>query len=144
MNSTAPAGHVFTYGSLMFDAVWGRVVQGQYRRQAASLAGFERFAIRDETYPAVVRSASAAACVAGFVYLDVTAADIARLDAFEGPDYQRIEVPVNDTHDGSIYLASLYLYLSPERLLAEPWDENRFALVTMEPFLKRFCRPESP
>jgi gamma-glutamylcyclotransferase (GGCT)/AIG2-like uncharacterized protein YtfP len=144
MNSNSPAGHVFTYGSLMFDPVWRRVVQGQYRRRAATLAGFDRFAVRDETYPGVVRSASAAASVSGMLYLDVLVADMARLDAFEGPDYQRINAPVNDCYDGRLYQASLYLYLPHERLLAQPWDETVFERVTMAQFLNRFCPPGSP
>jgi gamma-glutamylcyclotransferase (GGCT)/AIG2-like uncharacterized protein YtfP len=144
MNSNTSVGHVFTYGSLMFDPVWRRVVQGQYRRRPAALAGFDRFAVRDETYPGVVRSASAAACVTGFVYLDVNAADIARLDDFEGCDYQRIDAPVKDCDDGSLYQASLYLYLPRQRLLAQPWDETLFERVTMAKFLNRFCPPGLP
>ena len=41
--------NVFTYGSLMYEAVWTRVVRGQYASVRARLAGFRRLAIRDES-----------------------------------------------------------------------------------------------
>ena len=34
--------NVFTYGSLMYEAVWTRVVRGQYASVRARLAGFRR------------------------------------------------------------------------------------------------------
>ena len=56
-NALSASVNVFTYGSLMYEAVWSRVVRGQYPWVAARLPGFRRLAIRDAAYPAVVPGA---------------------------------------------------------------------------------------
>lgn len=136
--------HVFTYGSLMFEPVWRSVVAGNYRQRPAQIKGFERFAVRDQSYPGVVRSRLPLSTVNGIVYLDVGAADIASLDRFEGAEYRRIDVPVHDIqelNDHQVIQASLYLYLPENELLAQPWDAANFERVTMAQFLQRFCQP---
>ena len=47
--------HVFTYGSLMFDRVWSRVVCGTYPAAAATLSGFRRQRVLDQDYPSLQR-----------------------------------------------------------------------------------------
>lgn len=113
--------HIFTYGSLMFDPVWQRVVRGSYDAQLARLQGYQRFAIADETYPAVLRRADAR--VDGRLYLDVSPEDVARLDAFEGEDYRRIGVEVlTGLPGGRREPAQVYLYLRDDRVLPVDWD----------------------
>lgn len=126
--------HVFTYGSLMFDEVWHRVVAGRHRAMRGTVAGYERFEVRDETYPGMV--AKEGASVDGVLHLDVDAEDLARLDAFEGDDYDRIAVPVL-CEDGATRDAQTYLYRSHARLLASTWKPGSFA---MERFLATYCR----
>ena len=41
-----PLQHVFTYGSLMFEPVWGGVVAGRYRSMPAVLPGYRRQRVR--------------------------------------------------------------------------------------------------
>ena len=125
--------HVFTYGSLMFAEVWSLVVAGRYASVAATLGGHARHAIRDETYPGMVVSTSGS--VAGVLYLDVDAADLERLDRFEGEDYRRTVVTVASV-DGVAYRAGTYVYRRPDRLLDEAWRPEAFALQT---FLDTYC-----
>lgn len=80
--------HIFTYGCLMFDPVWTRVVGGRYKKRTARLDGFCRRRMHGQIYPAVV-PCSAEAHVEGVLYLDVDEADIGRLDRFEGKYYKR-------------------------------------------------------
>lgn len=80
--------HVFTYGSLMFDSVWARVVAGSYDRFESILQGYERKGVRDEVYPVIVPSAGHSQ-VKGIVYPDVSSSDLAKLDQFEGEYYYR-------------------------------------------------------
>ncbi|MGE5622691.1 MAG: gamma-glutamylcyclotransferase family protein [Bacillota bacterium] len=125
--------HVFTYGSLMFAPVWQRVVRGHYRSAPARLDGFARYAITGETYPGMV--AQQGASVAGLLYFDVDAGDLAALDAFEGADYRRDRVRVAlaaGTAD-----AQTYLYLRPEKLTSLPWSPEAFQ---MERFIGTYCR----
>ena len=46
--------HIFTYGSLMFDGVWSKVVDGIYEKVGARLYGYQRRKIRGEIYPTVL------------------------------------------------------------------------------------------
>lgn len=127
--------HVFTYGSLMFDAVWSRVVAGRYAALAARVDGLRRHAVRGETYPGAVRAPGAS--IEGRLYLDVDAADVLRLDAFEGPDYQRVVVPAV-TADGATVDAGVYLYLPTDRLLDADWDVEGFARDGIVRFMRAF------
>ena len=85
--------NVFTYGSLMYPRVWELVVSGHYRSLRGTVRGFERRRISGEVYPALVRGAPESA-VEGVLYLDVSAADVAALDRFEGEPYARVETGV--------------------------------------------------
>ena len=128
------SSHVFTYGSLMFDAVWSRVVQGRYRSIEGSVAEHARFAIDGEDYPGMVPYGDAR--TTGLLYLDVDAGDLARLDEFEGTDYRR-EVVTVAAADGVAREAQTYIYLRVDRLLGAPWAPEAFA---MQRFLETYCR----
>ena len=125
--------HVFTYGSLMFPAVWSLVVARRYARVDAALDGHARFAIRDETYPGMVARSDGS--VHGVLYLDVDAPDLERLDRFEGEDYRRTVVTVA-CGDGAVRRAGTYVYRRPERLLTAAWRPEEFAL---QRFLDSYC-----
>ena len=130
----AASRHVFTYGSLMFAPVWSIVVEGVYRSLAATLVDHARQAVVAQDYPGMVPRPGAT--VSGVVYLDVDAADLARLDRFEGDDYRRESVEVM-SGDGSAVTAETYVYLPTERLLPAPWEPGAFAL---QRFLDTYCR----
>ncbi len=125
--------NVFTYGSLMFAEVWGRVVHGAYGAVAARLVGHRRHEVRGQTYPGMIACDGAA--VEGVLYLDVAADDLERLDRFEGADYRRITVSV-DCADGAPRAGETYLYLRHDLLLDAPWKAETFA---MQRFLETYC-----
>ncbi|MDB5797485.1 MAG: gamma-glutamylcyclotransferase [Paucimonas sp.] len=116
--------HVFTYGSLMFPEVWRLVVQGSYRSQPASVPGFSRHALHGRDYPGMV--ARPGASVAGILYFDLSPADLARLDAFEGEEYRRIEVAMAPDGKGPALRAGTYLYQGPDLLAQQEWDPDAF------------------
>jgi gamma-glutamylcyclotransferase (GGCT)/AIG2-like uncharacterized protein YtfP len=128
------SAHVFTYGSLMFPEVWQRVVRGGYRSAPAVLDGHARFALAGETYPGTI--ASTGASVAGIVYFDVSDADVAALDAFEGSEYRRDRVQVR-LDSGTLEDAHTYIYLLPQKLSKSPWLPEEFQ---MQRFLGTYCR----
>ena len=115
--------NIFTYGSLMFPAVWEQVVRGHYLSIRAVLTGHARYAIADENYPGMVARDGAA--VEGILYRDVAAADVTRLDIFEGADYRRAAVRVQ-LPDGTETEAYTYLYNLPQRLLDKEWNVEEF------------------
>lgn len=129
------AQHVFVYGSLMFDEVWSRVVDGRYSSVGATLKGYRRHAVRDETYPAVMPKLDAV--VQGLVYLDVSKADLLRLDAFEGVEYRRESAQVLDDQ-GQCIDAQFYLWLLPERALDQDWDLNHFKVEGLARFMNTY------
>lgn len=128
--------HVFTYGSLMFPAVWRRVVRGSHRSVPAVLEGYARHAVRGELYPGIVRRPGAS--VEGVLYLDVGEADIAVLDAFEGDEYRRESVVVRTAAGGrpETMTADAYLFLADHRLAAGPWEPQHFRLAN---FIAAHC-----
>lgn len=119
------SSNVFTYGSLMFDEVWQQVVAGRYRSAPATLHDHQRHALNGLSYPGVV--ASPGAQVEGQLYLDVSAEDMARLDAFEGAEYRRDALRVV-LEDGEQRDAWTYLWLDPQRLSGQPWLSDAFRL----------------
>lgn len=128
------AVNVFTYGSLMFPQVWRRVVRGDYRSAAAVLDGHARYALAGETYPGAI--ARAGARIAGIVYFDVSEADVAALDAFEGSEYRRDRVRVR-LASGEAADAHTYIYLLPQKLSESLWLPETFQ---MQRFLGTYCR----
>ena len=126
--------NIFTYGSLMFPAVWQRVVSAQYQSLPATVQDFRRFAVLNDTYPGLI--ASPGGSVEGVIYHNVAPDDVARLDHFEGDDYRRIEIDAHLT-DGSTQLVQTYLMLRPQGLSDQPWLPENFAL---QRFLDTYCR----
>ncbi|GGI55265.1 gamma-glutamylcyclotransferase family protein [Oxalicibacterium solurbis] len=119
--------HVFTYGSLMFPAVWRRVVRGSHRALPAVLEGYARHAVRGELYPGVVHRPGAS--VEGVLYLDVSEAELAVLDDFEGSEYRRESVMVRTAADMQMVAADTYLFLAGHRLSGEAWERQHFRMT---------------
>jgi gamma-glutamylcyclotransferase (GGCT)/AIG2-like uncharacterized protein YtfP len=135
------ARSVFTYGSLMFERVWRQVVSGRYDRRPAILHGFRRQRVRSAAYPCLRPGEGHS--VAGILYLDVTAADLATLDAFEGEDYRRIPVHVTlpalepaDPRPGLLQAADTYLFVAEAKVEPGDWDAERFGRDQLEAFLR--------
>jgi len=128
--------HVFTYGSLMFPAVWERVVRGQYRAVAAMLPGHARYEVSGETYPGMVPQADSA--VNGVLYLDVDDADLLALDVFEGSEYRRDVVTVSVTAEENL-TAVTYVFTADERLTDKVWEAESFRITH---FMDAYCRDQ--
>ena len=128
MMGSNPSMNIFTYGSLMFGAVWRPLVTGQYASMSACLDGYIRQGVRGTSYPGIMVSPGAQ--TPGRLYLDVSAADVARLDAFEGDQFRRERVVVRiDRRTGSPVTldAQAYVLVDPKELDGSPWDVERFA-----------------
>ena len=126
--------HIFTYGSLMFEEIWTRVVRGRYRAMPAIAPDHVRFAVRDETYPAMI--ASPGSQVAGVVYLNLDENDVKALDRFEGEDYRRCAIDLTLADAGAL-VAETYLHVNPTRLSQDPWIPENF---DMQRFIASYCR----
>lgn len=110
---------VFTYGTLLSSRVLHALLGRVPSRADGTLYGYQRFPIRDACYPAVVRSVGGKNdVVQGKLLLNVTARELALLDAFEDPAYDRALVAVQRTNGDCVQA----------RLWARP-DSNRGDLV---------------
>ena len=135
---------LFCYGSLMFDPVWTRVVQGGYPAQPARLRGWRRGAVIGEDYPGALEVLSVPTALAtvladppvldGVLYREISNDDLVRLDAFEGDDYDRVTVHV-ELADGSVRPACIYRYRWPARLTAHDWSVDDFIRHRLPRFL---------
>jgi len=134
--------NIFTYGSLMFDQVWCRVVKGDYERCEAVLQGYDRKCVRGEVYPALFPSAPQSQ-VQGIVYLDISAADLGSLDRFEGDYYFRKTEQVN-TREAGIVSAEVYV-LKEEYysiLSHQDWDPEYFSSHGIHYFIHSYMNTE--
>lgn len=119
------AKHVFVYGTLMWEEVAHGVITGRYRKAPAVLHGYSRKWVRYEWYPGIVPDSDAS--VNGWIWFDVSADDLRRLDEFEGDEYVRTQVTVQlDT--GEELPVDVYRIRDErlEILETADWDEEQF------------------
>ena len=135
--------HVFTYGSLMFDQVWSRVVSHSYDREEAILSGYDRKSVRGEVFPVVV-PASPDSQVQGIVYRGVSLSDLSRLDRFERDYYDRKTVAVV-TLDTKILSAEVYVLREEYYWIISPqeWDPVQFSSRDMYNFIQQYHLQEN-
>jgi len=135
---------VFTYGSLMFEPVWSRVVAGSYERYEAILQGYDRKAVRGEIYPVLIPS-SMLSQVQGIVYCDVSSADLARLDHFEGQYYfrkmEQISLEGKKTFHAEIYVLKEEYY---NIISHKEWDPVHFCTTDIHFFLQNYIGTDKP
>ena len=122
----------------MFPEVWSLVVQGQYTVKVGYIDGYERRAVKAETYPGVIASPTEQR-LQGVVYMDVDDADTRRLDLFEGAYYRRVTIPCA-MEDGNRIEVELYLFRDTYRHLVtdQPWGIEQFKETGMAQFLANY------
>jgi hypothetical protein len=127
--------NLFTYGSLMFPEVWQRVTGLSAPGEEAVLQGHVARRIRGQSYPALVQEAGAE--TSGVLYRGVSGEAVARLDAFEGSFYERVEVGVV-LGDGTRCCAWAYRAGREDDpdILLERWDAAGFAARGLAVFLQ--------
>lgn len=97
--------HLFCYGTLMVSEIWNSLVEGKYNSVPGTIDGFQRYCIRDESYPGLVREPGSQ--VQGVLYLDLEKSEFSALDSFEGSEYERKMISVfteRSTESAFVYL----------------------------------------
>lgn len=131
------SAHVFTYGSLMCADIMQAASGGLPKSSPARLDGFSRHPVAGEDYPGIRPNAGHS--VAGLLYLDVAPHQLARLDVFEGMQYERQEVHV--TLDGGLTCTACAYVFKPDfvHLLAPgEWDFDAFLAAGHGRFRARY------
>jgi gamma-glutamylcyclotransferase (GGCT)/AIG2-like uncharacterized protein YtfP len=127
--------NIFTYGSLMYDRVWSRVVSQTYRKKLGVVQSFQRLKVANEQYPGLIKGDGE---VEGVVYFDISAQDLARLDNFEGKLYQREEVKVMCA-DGTEVVAFVYVIRDEfKEVLGGEWPKEEFEHKGLAEFEARY------
>jgi gamma-glutamylcyclotransferase (GGCT)/AIG2-like uncharacterized protein YtfP len=130
--------HLFTYGSLMFEPVWSRLVQGHYRQQPARLYGYVRKQIRHETYPALL-PADESCFVDGIIYLGIDAGDLQAIDAFEGAQYLRQQVTCQLPNRSHLQAQTYVFHPTLQELVTDQdWDPAGFETRGLQEFLRSY------
>jgi len=130
--------NLFTYGSLMFDAVWSRLVSRPYESSPASLSGYVRKCVKNDLYPIVFKGDENIS-IDGMLYFNIEPQDLAMLDEFEGEYYLREAVRVR-LADGSFLPAETYVLKDEFRHLAsdQDWDAAHFASIGIHHFIEKY------
>lgn len=97
----------------------------------AILPKYIRHRVAGCDYPAILASSEPSACVRGTYVEGLTAADIWRLDIFEGDEYERVKVPLQLLDDSGEQqedlIAETYVWIAPIKDLEKgEWDFEKF------------------
>jgi gamma-glutamylcyclotransferase (GGCT)/AIG2-like uncharacterized protein YtfP len=120
----------------MVPAVFQRIVGRALPGRDALLPGYRRCAIRGKCYPGV--AARPGERTAGVLYEGLEAAELRRLDDYEGRLYRRIQVSV-EVGDGEALAAWCYV-MHPRhrhRLIARDWSVEEFRHRSLKSYLAR-------
>lgn len=127
--------NLFTYGTLMCEAIMHAVSGHNLPSIHATLNGYSRRAVRGEAYPAIFPDSTGNVC--GVLYLGVPDSAWLRLDEYEGEMYFRERVSVV-RGDATILAAETYV-LKPHVIMhleTVDWDYNNFLRYHKQCYLK--------
>ncbi len=130
--------NIFTYGSLMFDQVWSKVVKGTYTKTRARLFCYQRRRLSGETYPALIPG-SRDDYVDGIVYFNIDPTDSKRLDRFEGIYYAK-KLVTCILPDGRLVSAHVYVFKQEYSALVdeESWNPEWFESIGIHRFMAAY------
>ena len=131
---------LFVYGTLRHPPLLARLLGRVPESAPAELAGHRAAPLAGRAYPGLVLDADQTAV--GRLLLGVTDRELALLDAFEGPEYERVGVVVRTA--GGEVRAEAWLLTGPSARLAEPgaWSFERFLAEDVDAFLGRSAAGE--
>jgi gamma-glutamylcyclotransferase (GGCT)/AIG2-like uncharacterized protein YtfP len=84
--------NLFAYGTLMWPEIMSDVIDRKVEGRPARLSDARRLRVKDQVYPSLVPAEGFE--VEGIVYSDLSEAEVAALDHFEGEEYVRRSVEV--------------------------------------------------
>lgn len=118
--------NIFTYGSLMDTEIMQHVSGVTKQGTACILNGFQRYQIRGEQYPGIVRKDTGS--VEGKIYCNISQEALARLDIFEGEMYRREKVEITVSKE-EIPMEAMVYVIKPAYthcLSDQSWDFETF------------------
>ncbi|MGB1799239.1 MAG: gamma-glutamylcyclotransferase family protein [Gammaproteobacteria bacterium] len=126
---------VFTYGTLQFPEVMQAVTGLDLKPVAANLSGYQRFKIKERTFPGLIKKQGI--ITDGMLYRDLDEAAIENLDLFEDVMYERCLADVkvgNETEQAFVYVTQKEY---EGCLLDQEWSLEEFRKKYLKLYLKR-------
>ncbi len=127
--------HLFSYGTLQFPLLMARISGTRRTGRPATLDDYGCYTLIGTVYPGI--RPEPGALTRGVVYEDIDATALARLDRFEGDEYQRqpVEVRLADaqTLEAWVYVIRPELH---EAMSSTPWDRDRFERYHLASWLR--------
>jgi hypothetical protein len=132
----------FFIGTLMdadvADHILGRPLSS-FAPKPATLYGYKRVYVEDATYPGIVLHPESSVGV--ILVRDVTADEVNKLNAFEGPDYDTHTVMV-ESADGEQIEARVFVPAQSMALTNKPWSLEEWQRTEKVEFLNGMARGE--
>lgn len=117
---------LFAYGTLMAPQIIGRIIGRLPESAPAHALGFQRFRVKDRSFPGIVRTDNPEDRVDGLLYLDISPAEWMLLNAYEDDFYALEDITI---HTGALTpIARTYLVPpgSSHVLSDQSWDYGLF------------------
>jgi len=131
--------HVFVYGSLLFPGIVKGLTGQSFQTVDATLNDFQRCAVKEVEYPALVEKSGAQ--VIGKVLLNVDKRSFDVLRFYEGNEYECLEVEV-ETGNKKLS-ACVFIWIGRAEILEEiDWDPDIFKHGALAEYL-HFVIPET-
>jgi len=130
----------FFYGTLMDPLILAAVLRrpvDRLRLRPALLSGFRRVLHRSASYPVLIADPTAE--VNGILASGLTARDVRRLVAYEGPGYRLATLPVRVAVGGTVS-AGVFLPVHDEVASAVPWSFAAWQRQCRQQFLRQLRR----
>ncbi|WP_372806138.1 gamma-glutamylcyclotransferase family protein [Pontiella sp.] len=124
--------NLFAYGTLMWPEVLQSVAGRRLEGTPAILEGYQRLRVVDQHYPVVVPSSGDA--VEGMLYLNLTEREFRFLDAFEGEEYDRIEVGIGCETAFVYVLAEAWRHIAAD----VPWSPDQLTAEHLSAFCSEY------
>ena len=110
--------NVFTYGTLMDPKVFYFFSSNKYEEESVILKGYQRRHVKNAYYPGIIPSPEHS--TKGKLYKNVVETDLAKLDHYEGDQYKKTMVKV-ENEKGEALDAVAYEFKNPENLMDCDW-----------------------
>jgi gamma-glutamylcyclotransferase (GGCT)/AIG2-like uncharacterized protein YtfP len=127
--------NIFAYGTLMFEQVWLAVAGMLHKNKKASLIHLKRMSLRGEVYPVLI-AGDKNDRVDGVLFFNINRETLAKLDTFEGPQYERREIEVITIDDKILPACTYILKKEFYHIISEKvWDPEHFEKNQLDLFL---------
>jgi len=127
------------YGTLISEKVLLAIIGRVPKQAKATVTGYKRYALKNRSYPMMVRTGDDQDLVQGKVIMDISPRECTILDHYETKEYQRViasaELEGGEKHEVFTYIAALNM----ESEFNGEWNYEQFERKYLSVFLATDC-----